>query len=144
MSRRHGKDGKIELLKEVPLFANLDRHELEEIGRHADEVSVAEGTVVVTQDASGNSFYVIVEGTADVMRDGRKLAELSDGDFLGEMALLEDLPRSATVVTTSPTRLLEMHRRDFSSVLDSAPHLARKMLATLAHRLRHADEELVT
>ena len=144
MSRRHGKNGKIELLKEVPLFANLDRHELEEIGRHADEISVAEGTVIVRQDATGNSFYVIVEGAADVMKDGQKLAGLSDGDFLGEMALLEDLPRSATVVTTVPTRLLEMHRRDFSSVLDSAPHLARKMLATLAHRLRHADEELVT
>jgi CRP-like cAMP-binding protein len=144
VSRRGGKDGKIDLLKEVPLFANLDRHELEEIGRHADEISVAEGTVVVSQDATGNSFYVIVEGAADVLRDGHKLAELSDGDFLGEMALLEDLPRSATVVTTVPSRLLEMHRRDFSSVLDSAPHLARKMLATLAHRLRHADEELVT
>ena len=144
MSRRHGKNGKIELLKEVPLFANLDRHELEEIGRHADEISVAEGTVIVRQDATGNSFYVIVEGAADVMKVGQKLAGLSDGDFLGEMALLEDLPRSATVVTTVPTRLLEMHRRDFSSVLDSAPHLARKMLATLAHRLRHADEELVT
>lgn len=144
MSRRHGKDGKIDLLKKVPLFANLDKHELEEIGRHADEISVGEGTVVVSQDAPGNSFYVIVEGHADVMRDGQKLAELKDGDFLGEMALLEDLPRSATVVTTVPTRLLEMHRRDFSVVLDNAPHLARKMLATLAHRLRHADEELVT
>jgi CRP-like cAMP-binding protein len=60
------------------------------------------------------------------------------------MALLEDLPRSATVITTAPTQVLEMHRRDFSGVLDEAPHLARKMLATLAHRLRHADEQLVT
>ncbi|MBT8201682.1 MAG: cyclic nucleotide-binding domain-containing protein [Acidimicrobiia bacterium] len=140
---RH-KDAKLELLRAVPLFANLDDGELADVGRHADEVSVGEGKVLVTQDTSGNSFYVIIEGRADVMKDGQKLAELGDGDFLGEMALLEDLPRSATVVTTAPTRVLEMHRRDFSSVLDSAPHLARKMLATLAHRLRHADEQLVT
>ena len=140
---RH-KDPKLELLRAVPLFAKLDDGELADVGRHADEVSVAEGEVLVTQDTSGNSFYVIIEGRADVVKDGQKLAELGNGDFLGEMALLEDLPRSATVVTTAPTRLLEMHRRDFSSVLDSAPHLARKMLATLAHRLRHADEQLVT
>ncbi len=142
MSRRN--DGKIELLREVPLFANLDEHELKQIGRHADEVSVPEGQVLVTQDTAGNSFYVIVEGTADVFRDDQKLAQLGAGDFLGEMALLEDLPRSATVITTSPARVLEMHRRDFSGVLDDAPHLARKMLATMAHRLRQADEQMVT
>lgn len=142
MSR--SKDGKLELLQTVPLFANLDQHELQEIGKHADEIQVPAGQVLVTQNASGNSFYVIIEGSADVLRDDQKLAELTEGDFLGEMALLEDLPRSATVVTTSPTRVLEMHRRDFSSVLDDAPHLARKMLATMAHRLRHADEQLVT
>lgn len=140
---RH-KDGKIELLKTVPLFANLDESELIEIGRHADEVPVAEGQTLVAQDAAGTSFYVIIDGAADVIRDGQKLAELTSGDFLGEMALLEDLPRSATVVTTAPSRVLEMHRRDFSAVLDDAPHLARKMLATMAHRLRYADEQLVT
>ena len=140
---RH-KDGKIELLRGVPLFANLDEGELAQVGRHADEISVPSGQVLVTQDTAGNSFYVIVEGAADVVRDGTKLADLGAGDFLGEMALLEDLPRSATVTTTAPTRVLEMHRRDFSSVLDEAPHLARKMLATMAHRLRHADEQLVT
>ncbi len=144
MAHRKDKSGKLELLRGVPLFANLDDHELDKIGRHADEVSVPEGQVLVTQDAAGHAFYVIIEGAADVIRDDQKLAELVAGDFLGEMALLEDLPRSATVVTTAPTRVLEMHRRDFSSVLDDAPHLARKMLATMAHRLRHADEQLVT
>jgi CRP-like cAMP-binding protein len=144
VARRKDRGGKLELLRRVPLFANLDDHELTEIGRHADEIAVPEGQVLVTQDAVGNSFYVIIEGRADVIRDGHKLAELADGDFLGEMALLEDLPRSATVVTSTPSRVLEMHRRDFSSVLDAAPHLARKMLATMAHRLRHADEQLVT
>ncbi len=140
---RH-KDGKIELLRTVPLFANLDDSELTEIGRRADEVAVGEGQTLVTQDTAGTSFYVLVEGAADVIKDGQKLAELGSGDFLGEMALLEDLPRSATVVTTAPSRILEMHRRDFSALLDAAPHLARKMLATLAHRLRYADEQLVT
>jgi len=144
VSRRKEKDGKLALLRGVPLFANLDDHELGEIARHADQISVPEGQVLVSQDAAGNSFYVIIEGAADVVRDGQKLAELTDGDFLGEMALLEDLPRSATVVTTAPTRVLEMHRREFSGVLDEAPHLARKMLATMAHRLRNADEQLVT
>ena len=132
------------MLRRVPLFAALDGGELEQVGRHADDVAVPEGTTIVTQNATGNSFYVILEGRADVMRDGQILAELGVGDFLGEMALLEDLPRSATVVTTEPTRLLEMHRRDFSSVLDDAPHLARKMLAVMAHRLRDADEKMVT
>ena len=138
------KDEKLELLRTVPLFATLDEGELQDVGRHADEVAVPAGTTIVTQNATGNSFYVIIEGRADVMRDDQKLAELGPGDFLGEMALLEDLPRSATVATTEPTRLLEMHRRDFSTVLDEAPHLARKMLAVMAHRLRDADEKLVT
>ncbi|MDH3606588.1 MAG: cyclic nucleotide-binding domain-containing protein [Acidimicrobiia bacterium] len=140
---RH-KDEKLDLLRTVPLFARLDEAELEEIGRHADEVEVPAGTTIVTQNATGNSFYVIVEGLADVMRDDQQLAVLGPGDFLGEMALLEDLPRSATVTTTAPSRLLEMHRRDFSAVLDAAPHLARKMLSVMAHRLRDADEKLVT
>lgn len=144
MARRRGKDEKIELLRAVPLFANLNRRELQQVGRHADEAQIPEGRVLVTQDAPGNSFYVIVDGRADVMRDGQKLAELGDGDFLGEMALLEDLPRSATVITTAPTLLLEIHRREFSGVLEAAPQLARKMLATMAHRLRYADEQLVT
>lgn len=140
---RH-RDEKLELLRSVPLFATLDDGELQDVGRHADEVAVPASTTIVTQNAVGNSFYVIVDGRADVMRDDQKLAELGPGDFLGEMALLEDLPRSATVVTTVPCRLLEMHRRDFSTVLDDAPHLARKMLAIMAHRLRDADEKLVT
>ena len=140
---RH-KDGKIELLRTVPLFSRLDDAELIAVGRHADEVAVGEGQTLVAQDSAGTSFYIIIEGAADVVRDGQKLAELGAGDFLGEMALLEDLPRSATVVTTKPSRVLEMHRRDFSTVLDEAPHLARKMLATMAHRLRYADEQLVT
>lgn len=144
MSRHRGKDAKLELLASVPLFTNLDRKELAEIGRHADEVGVGAGEVIVAQDTPASSFYVIVEGEAEVTRNGQKLADLGPGDFLGEMALLEDLPRSATVTATAPARLLEMHRRDFSSVLDAAPHLARKMLATMAHRLRHADEMLVT
>lgn len=144
MARHKGKDGKLELLAAVPLFANLDKQELVEIGRHTDEVAAAAGEVIVAQDASAYSFYVIIEGTAEVARDGQELAVLGPGDFLGEMALLEDLPRSATVTALVPTRLLEMHRRDFSSVLDSSPHLARKMLATMAHRLRAADEMLVT
>lgn len=138
------KDEKLEMLRTVPLFARLDDAELEDVGRHADEVEVPAGTTIVTQNATGNSFYVIIEGRADVMRDDQKLAELGPGDFLGEMALLEDLPRSATVITTAPCRVLEMHRRDFSALLDSAPHLARKMLAVMAHRLRDADENLVT
>ena len=142
MSRR--KDAKLELLASVPLFANLEKQELVAIGRHADEAGPAAGEVIVAKDTSASSSFGIVEGTAEVTRDGQKLADLGPGDFLGEMALLEDLPRSATVTSTSPMRLLEMHRRDFSSVLDEAPHLARKMLATMAHRLRHADEMLVT
>ena len=81
MSRRKEKDGKLALLRSVPLFANLDDHELEEIARHADQVSVPEGKVLVTQEAAGNSFYVIIEGSADVIRDGQKLAELTAGDL---------------------------------------------------------------
>lgn len=138
------RDEKLDLLQTVPLFATLNSDELADVGRHADEVAVPEGTTVVSQNATGNSFYVIIDGRADVMRDDQKLADLGPGDFLGEMALLEDLPRSATVITTEPCRLLEMHRRDFSAVLDEAPHLARKMLAVMAHRLRDADEKLVT
>ena len=96
------KNAKVELIKRVPLFSELSKRELEEVAGIADEITLAEGTELTHEGAAGHEFLVLVEGTADVRRKGRKVNALDSGDFLGEIALVTGAPRTATVTTTSP------------------------------------------
>ena len=130
-------------LGEIPLFHNLHDKELIEIAHHADEVAVSNGTTLTEQGASGDAFYLLVEGTAEVSRDGTVIADLGPGDSVGEMALLDGEPRSATVVMTSDGTVLTMPRQEFLGVLDEIPAIAHKLLATLSMRLREANRRLV-
>ncbi len=139
----HRYSDKIEALRRVPLFSTLSKRDVGIVARHADEIAVPAGKVLAAQGKPGNAFYVIVRGSATVKRDGRKLAELQAGDFFGEMAVLDGLPCSATVVADEECVLLEMHRRHFSAILDDVPAITRKLLVGLSARLRCADKALV-
>jgi CRP/FNR family transcriptional regulator, cyclic AMP receptor protein len=129
------KNAKLELIKRVPLFSGCSRRELDEIAAIADELSIAEGTDLTHEGAAGHEFIVLIDGSADVRRKGREINTLGAGDFLGEIALVTGAPRTATVTTTSPSRMLVVTARDFRTLLRHMPSLQIKVLEALAARL---------
>jgi CRP-like cAMP-binding protein len=129
------KNAKVELIKGVPLFGGLSKRELDEVAAIADELSMDEGAELTHEGATGYEFLVLVEGDADVRRRGRKVNTLHSGDFLGEIALITGVPRTATVTTTAPCRMLVITARDFKSLLRRTPSIQLKVLDALAARL---------
>ena len=129
------KNAKLELLKRVPLFERCSKRELEEISRLADEVTLAAGRELTKEGTSGKEFVVIVDGSADVRRKGRKVNSLRSGDFLGEIALVTGMPRTATVTTTTQVRVLVITAPAFRGLLRRMPSLQLKVLDALAARL---------
>jgi CRP/FNR family transcriptional regulator, cyclic AMP receptor protein len=126
---------KVDLLRTVPLFAHCSKDELEEIARLADEIDLSEGKEMTQQGGRGREFFVLLEGTADVIQDGERVNQLGEGDFFGEIALVSDSPRTATVTATSPVRALVITDRAFRQLLDEQPEIQRKVLVALAERL---------
>jgi len=138
------RNAKIDRLKAVPLFSSCSQKELALVARASDELTVAADREVVKEGALGREFFLILEGSVVVRRGKRTVARLGPGQYFGELALLDDAPRNASVITESPTTLLVLGRREFAATLDSAPPLARKILTQMAHRLREADGVDVT
>ena len=132
-------DSKLAHLAQVQLFSALNKKELALIGRAADEVPVPSGTVIVSEDTAGHEFYLILEGQAVVRRNGRRVAMLGPGQYFGELALLDQGPRTATVVADADMTLLVLGQREFAAVLDAVPRVSHKLLQAMAHRLREAD-----
>ena len=126
------KNAKIELIKSVPLFSSCSKKELEAIAAQADELVVPEGKVLTKEGARGREFMVIVDGSAEVRKKGRRLNLLGSGDFLGEIALLSGGPRTATVTTTSETDLLVLTDRAFSSVTKKMPSIHASVVQALS------------
>jgi CRP/FNR family transcriptional regulator, cyclic AMP receptor protein len=129
------KNAKVELIKRVPLFAGCSKRELEEIAGIADEIEMPDGSALTREGATGHEFLVLVEGSADVKRRGRKVNTLRSGDFLGEIALITGAPRTATVTTTKSSRMLVITARDFKALLRRVPSIQLKVLEALASRL---------
>src|SRR3990172_6328771 len=111
------RNAKIDLLASVPLFAGCSKKELAEIASLADEIDIDEGVTLMTESRRGEEFMVIVEGTVRVSKRGRKTTALGAGDWVGEIALISDVPRTATVTTTSPVHLLVVTGRDFKRLM---------------------------
>ena len=132
-----GKNAKIELLKRVPLFAGCSKAELREIALNADELDLRDGYVLTREGKPGREFFVLIEGTARVTKGAKKLADLSGGDWFGEIALLTHTPRTATVTATSPVRVLVVTDRAFRRVVETMPRIAIKVLASVGQRLDH-------
>jgi CRP/FNR family transcriptional regulator, cyclic AMP receptor protein len=121
-------------LRSVPLFESLQVEERRVIAQHADEISVPEGNELVRQGEFAYEFFVIEDGTAEVVRDGERVAELGPGDFLGEMGIVSKAVRNATVVTTSPARVIVMTEQAFRSMARTSPAVADRITAAVEER----------
>ena len=124
------------MLKKVPLFSGLGSKELRHIGGLLTPLDVKVGTTLTREGHAGHEFVIIVEGSASVSRDGVEIATVGAGDFQGEISILDGGPRTATVVATTPMKVLVASHQEFLSLLDESPDIARKMLPALAHRVR--------
>jgi CRP-like cAMP-binding protein len=129
------KNSKIELLRSVPLFEGCSKRELGEIAALADEIDLPEGKTLITEGERGREFFALLDGSVEVRRKGRKVREMGPGEFFGEIALVADAPRTATVRTTAPSRALVVVDRDFRSLLERSPGTQSKVLTALARRL---------
>jgi CRP-like cAMP-binding protein len=130
------KDAKVELIRSVPLFSHCAKRELAALAAEADELSVPAGKNLTTEGDRGREFMVIVEGTADVKRNGRRINQLGPGSFVGEIALLTGVPRTATVTTTSDALLLVLTDRAFKRVVAQMPSVQGSVMTALAERLQ--------
>lgn len=135
--------GNIDFLKRVRLFEDLDDHTLREISNAAVERSYAKGDEIVRQGDTGVGAFIIRSGKVEIIQDhaGRqeKIRELGSGDFFGEMALLDEFPRSATIRALEPTTCLGLTRWHFRGILESHPQIALALLPVLTKRLRSAE-----
>jgi len=129
------RDAKVDLISRVPLFAGCSKKELVTIANLADQIEWPEGKTVIREGSSGSEFFLLIEGTMSVSRGDRKLRDLEAGEWAGEIALITNAPRTATVVTTSPVRALVLTRGGFSDLIEDNPPIAAKVLASLGERV---------
>jgi len=141
--RLFSQDTKVQALKSVPLFASLSRKELVQLERVCEDLEVEPGRVLCKEGDIGHEFFVLVNGKVQVTQKGRRVATLTGGDFLGEIALVTELPRTATVTAETPVRLFVLTTREFDAVLDRNPKVERKVLRTLARRLAATSSDPV-
>ena len=132
---RLGKDGKVELIKKVPLFSKLKKKELEEVAHIADELDLRKGKVMAEEGDRGREFFVLLEGEADVTKGDKSINTMREGDFFGEIALVTQMPRTASVTATTDVRVLVITDRDFGALLKHSPEVGRGVAEALAERV---------
>jgi CRP/FNR family transcriptional regulator, cyclic AMP receptor protein len=139
MARR--TDQKLELLKRVPLLSDLSGRDIAEVGRLADEIDVPSDKVLMRAGETGQEFYVVVDGTVRIDRDGKTLRRLGPGDFFGEISLVDGGPRTATATTESAAKLLVVAHREFHSLMDTYPSIQDCVMRALASRVRNLEPD---
>ena len=133
------KNAKVELIKGVPLFSQLDRKHLDEVAAIADEIDLREGKELTVEGHPGREFMVIIEGEATVRRGDQEINRLGPGDFFGEIAHVPLVPRTATVVAETPVRVLVITDRSFRTLLDHNPEIEDKVMSAMSARLGPDD-----
>ncbi len=139
------QDTKVQALSRAALFEGLSKKELQELARVADDMEVEAGRVIAREGDVGREFFVLMEGEVRVDRGGKELGLRGPGDFIGEISILEDMPRTATVTAVTPLRFFVLSARAFRGVVEEHPEVESKVLRALARRL-HAlagEQELV-
>ncbi|HEY8285916.1 MAG TPA: cyclic nucleotide-binding domain-containing protein [Chloroflexota bacterium] len=131
-----------ELLERVSLFQRLEKRHIRSLIRLTREQEYAPGQLMVQAGQAGLGLYIIAEGTAEVLRGNQVLRQLTAGDFFGEMALLDDLPRTADVRASTPTRCLTLSKWEFLGELESHPQMALPLLPMLSRRIRTAEDRV--
>ena len=126
-------------LKAIPLFAGLNRKERRALAPRADEVELEAGRVIVREGDWPYEFFAIESGTAEVRRGDQLLAELGPGDFFGEMGLVGDTRRNASVIASAPLKVVVMTAQAFRQTARELPEVARKIQATVEARSRELD-----
>jgi CRP/FNR family cyclic AMP-dependent transcriptional regulator len=126
-------------LAKVPLFSLCGKEELRQVARRSTKLNLEEGRAFVQEGSVGHEFFVILDGRAEVTREGKPVAELGAGDFVGELSLLDPGPRDATVIAVTPMTVMVLTPAEFETVLTEAPGMTRKLLAAMAYRLRDLD-----
>jgi CRP/FNR family cyclic AMP-dependent transcriptional regulator len=128
------RDHRAELLAKVPLFSGCSKRDLQKIAAISDELDFRRGKQLTRQGGPGREFFVLLEGSADVVRNDERINMLGAGDFFGEMALISQKPRSATVTTTTPVRALIITETNFRRLLRENPTISIKVLQAIADR----------
>ncbi len=129
-------DPRIERLRRVPLFAGCTDKQLQFIAGRVDELDLPAGTVLCREGQSGGDFFVLLSGRAEVSAGGKQLKDLGEGEFFGEIALLDNGPRTASVIVTEPARALVLGPSQFRDVLHQNAEIAVSMLYAVVQRLR--------
>ena len=129
-------DPKVQMLKKVPLFAHCSPTSLESVTGNTDEVDVEQGRTLIKQGEPSDTFYVLLEGEADVVIDGKHRRALGAGDFFGEISMLDRGPATATVTTTKPSRMMVMSHMQFRDAIKGNQDLLLQVLQAVAERLR--------
>ena len=139
--RLFSQDTKVQALKRAPLFDGLSKQELLQLARLSEDMEVEPDKVLVKEGEAGQEFFVIVDGKVKVTRKGRRVATRGPGDFVGEIALLEDTPRTATITAETPVRFFVLTRKDFRHLLNENPGVERKVLHALARRIMELSKD---
>jgi CRP-like cAMP-binding protein len=134
------QDTKADALGRCPFFADLSRGELRELAKVTEDMEVEEGKTLTREGASGSEFFVIVDGEVAVTKDGADVRSMGPGDFFGEISLLEDRPRTATVTAKTPLRFFVLTRQNFRTLLGKQPELEEKVTGALEERLRTTED----
>jgi CRP-like cAMP-binding protein len=134
------KKGKIDVLQNVWLFSACTSKELGRIASLVDEAEVPKGATLTKEGATGKEFFAVADGKATAKLRGKKIASYGPGDFFGEMALIDQGPRSATITSDTPMKLYVLDARSFAVLIERHPAVARKILRGLAGRLRKAEK----
>jgi CRP-like cAMP-binding protein len=129
------QNAKVEALKRAPLFDGLSRKELVELARVSEDLEVPPGKVLCKEGEIGHEFFVIVDGEVEVTRNGARVATRAGGEFFGEIALLEETRRTATVTAKTPVRFFVLTRSDFRRLVNENRNVERKVLRALARRV---------
>ncbi len=132
---RLGTEGKVDVIKKVPLFSRLSTKRLREIATLADELDVPAGKVLAKEGDRGREFFALLDGEVEVEQGGKLLRRMKTGEFFGEIALVTKMPRTATVTAVSDVRVLVITERDFAFLLKRTPEIGRGVAEALVERL---------
>jgi CRP-like cAMP-binding protein len=135
MTLTHTHNAKNDLIQTVSLFSDRPNRELDLIASMVDIVDVPEGKQLMREGDRGREFFALVDGTADVTRRGQLLSTLGPGDFFGEIALVARMPRTASVTTTSPARVLVLTDQAFRRLIEIDPEIRLRVLGSFAERV---------
>lgn len=123
----------------VPMFADFTKRHLNRLAADTDELTFVPGQIIVTEGDPGETLFVVLEGQAKVVRGKKKVGEVLPGDFFGELSAIDGGPRTASVIATTPMRVLRLFRRTLSALIEEEPQVSLKLLDGIVRRFRQVE-----